>query len=127
MIIFSLMICLFLPVVTGDEIDEPPVLHVDDTADIEKSMGKEIYVDGTILEAFWVRDSVLMLTFRKEREGFIAVSFKKYREELDKAFEGDVAKSLKGVSVRIHGVVEEYNYRPQIVIRDPKQIKLMLK
>ncbi len=114
-----------IPLLPAEESTKPPIIPADETLEIEKQMGKEIYVDGTIREAFWVRGNVLMLTFREEKEGFIAVSFKKHREVLDEAFDGDIAKTLKGKSVRIKGVVEQYNYRPQIVITDPQQIDVM--
>jgi DNA/RNA endonuclease YhcR with UshA esterase domain len=120
-----LLISLLMFPLLGEVTDKPPILDAENTPEIQKAMGKEVYIDGTILEAFWVHGKVLMLTFREEKEGFIAVSFKKHREELDEAFEGDIAKTLKGKSVRIQGVIEEYKYRPQIVIKDPKQIEVI--
>ncbi len=125
-IILTLFLGLFAPILLGSDTDQPPVFHVDNTVEIEKSMGKHIIVDGTIREAFWVRGNVLMLTFREEREGFLAVSFRKYRDDLDEAFDGDIATALEGVSVRIRGVVKQYKDRPQIVISDPKQIEVLL-
>lgn len=123
--IFPLMTLLLVLSVHADE-KELPVLQADNTKAIEASMGKEATVEGKIHAAFWVRDSVLMLTFREEREGFIAVSFKKHREELDAAFGGDITKALRGKTVRIRGKVEEYKYRPQIVIRNPDQIETLM-
>jgi len=121
-----LLLCLLLlPHLHAEEPAKPPVLNADETLEISKAMGKEIYVEGKVHEAFWVRGNVLMLTFREAEEGFIAVSFKKYREVLDEAFEGDITKTLEGKSVRIQGVVEQHKYRPQIVIKDPKQIEIL--
>jgi DNA/RNA endonuclease YhcR with UshA esterase domain len=122
--------CLLLLMLTwlplpGEEVAKPPILDAVNTEEIHKAMGKEVYVDGTIREAFWVHGNVLMLTFREEKEGFIAVSFKQHRKVLDEAFDGDITKALKGKTVRIQGVIEQYKYRPQIVIKDPAQIEVV--
>ncbi|MGA0333057.1 MAG: hypothetical protein ACO3N7_06475 [Kiritimatiellia bacterium] len=102
-----------------------PVLDAGDSALIEKHMGKQVTVEGKILNAFWVRDQVLMLTYREEKEGFIAVSFARHRKSLDDAFGGDVVQALKGKRIQVTGEVTEHQYRPQIVISSPDQVKVV--
>lgn len=103
----------------------PLEFKAEDTSDIWNAMGKEAVVEGTILNAFWVRDNVLMLTFREEKDGFIAVSFAKYREKLDASFNGDITEALKGRTVKISGELAEFNSRPQIVVRSDSQIEIL--
>ncbi len=101
------------------------VLSADDTAAITKAMNTEVTVEGKLHNVFWVNENVLMLTFREQKEGFIAVSFAKYREKLDEAYNGDITTALKGKKVRITGEVTSYNDRPQIVLRSATQIKVV--
>ncbi len=103
----------------------PPVLSANDTEAITKSMGAEITVEGKVLNAFWVRNQVLMITFREEKEGFIAVSFAKHREVLNTAFGGDILAAVKGKNVQVTGKVTEHNYRPQIVIERAEQLRVV--
>lgn len=117
------LLCVAAPLIAEDQA-EPVSVH--DTKTIESNLGKHITAQGKVKEAFWVRGDVLMLTFREEEKGFIAVSFRKHREDLDKAFDGDVAKHLKGKTIRVQGKVEEYRYRPQIVVRKPSQIEIVV-
>lgn len=101
------------------------VFDVDDTAGIEKMVGQEITVTGKVLNSFWVRDNVLMITFREDKQGFLAVSFAKYREKLDQAFDASIAEALKGKKVNLKGKVTSYNTRPQIVIETADQIEIL--
>lgn len=119
-----LLLILGLNLFANDDKAVKP-LSVDDTKAIEAKLGEKITVEGTVQESFWVRGDVLMITFRKEEEGFIAVSFRKHRKVLDEAFEKDVAKHLTGKRIRIRGTVKEYKYRPQIVISDPAQLTVL--
>ncbi len=100
----------------------PNVLSVDDTAAIQAAMGKAITVEGKVHSAFWVRGTVMLITFREEKTGFLAVVLGKNKVALNEAFGGDMAAALKGKTVRITGTVTEHNSRPQIEISTKDQI-----
>ena len=102
--------------------DELPILSVDDTEAILNHMGREVIVEGTVTSAFWVRNQVMLITFREQEEGFLAVAFARNREKLNGAFSGDMAKAVEGRTVRIRGKISEYRSRPQIVVEEPAQL-----
>jgi hypothetical protein len=95
------------------------------TKAITAAMGKTATVSGTVTETFWVRDSVLLVTFQDSRDGFVGVSFTRYRDGLDAAFNGNIVAALKGKTIEITGKIVEYEYRPQIVIENSDQIKIL--
>jgi len=123
---FLCLALLLMPCLAGaQEATTPAVLSVDDTAAIQASMGKTLTVEGTVRDAFWVRGTVMLITFREEKTGFLAVVLGKNKKSLNEAFDGDMAKAVKGKNVRITGTVTEHNSRPQIEIEKAEQVKLM--
>ncbi|MCC5850834.1 MAG: hypothetical protein JJU29_22320 [Verrucomicrobia bacterium] len=115
----------FMSLAPGLRADEVPVLSVDDTEAIVNHMDREVIVEGKVHSAFWVRNQVMLITFREREEGFLAVVFAGNRRKLNEAFGGDMAKALGGKSVRISGTVSEYRSRPQIVIDEPEQLSIL--
>ena len=104
---------------------EATVLSVDDTAAIQAAMGKTITVEGKVQAAFWVKGTILLITFRKEESGFVGVAFGRNKVALNEAFGGDIATAVKGKKVRITGTVSEHNSRPQIVVDKAEQLKVV--
>lgn len=101
------------------------VLDALNTEAVTAAMGKIATVKGTVTEIFWVRDSVLLITYQEAKDGFVAVSFKKHREALDAGFDGDITTALKGKTIQVRGKVVEYQYRPQIVVETADQIEIL--
>lgn len=122
---FAFLLLAAFSIFSGYAEDASTVLSAEDTDAITAALDTEVTVEGKLHNVFWVNDNVLMLTFREQKEGFIAVSFAKYREKLDEAFKGDIVFALKGKTVRITGEVTTYNERPQIVVRSASQIKVL--
>lgn len=106
---------------------EDKIRHVDamDPDQIKAAIGKEVIAEGKVVDAFWVHDSVLRLTFTKGNSGLSVVSYRSHRKALDEAYDGDFAKAVKGKVVRVQGVITMYYYRPQIVLKAPEQIELV--
>lgn len=101
-----------------------PVLSATDDAAIRQRMGERAAVEGVVTNIFWVRNQTLLITFQEQRGGFVGVSFARHRDELNAAFEGDIVQHLRGKKIQITGEISEHEYRPQIVVRSPDQIKL---
>lgn len=104
---------------------EIPVLPAADVDAIVRRMGEETTVEGRVHNIFWVRNQVLMITFREERDGFVAVSFARNRDLLNEAFGGDIVQHLAGKTIQVTGEIAEHNYRPQIVVSSPQQIRIL--
>ncbi|QOV89831.1 ATP-dependent DNA helicase RecG [Humisphaera borealis] len=104
--------------------EEIPVLAVTDVAAIKAAEGKKVTVEGTVQTAAWSKTGkVLNVTFADAGEnGFLAAAFSKYKEALDAAFEGDVAKALTGKKVKVTGTVKMFKDRPEIMIEKPEQV-----
>jgi DNA/RNA endonuclease YhcR with UshA esterase domain len=48
-----------------------------------------------------------------------------HREQMDAAFGGNIAGALTGARVQISGTVTSYRDRPQMIISEPEQIRLI--
>lgn len=132
--VFTFLICA--PFAQAEDDPAPPpapakpqevegVLDALNTEAVTAAMGKIATVKGTVTEIFWVRDSVLLITYQEAKDGFVAVSFKKHREALDAGFDGDITTALKGKTIQVRGKVVEYQYRPQIVVETADQIEIL--
>lgn len=104
--------------------EEPRVFSVDDTEELLAQMGKEAVVEGRVRSSFWVR-GVLLITFREEQEGFVGAAFARNRDTLNEAFDGDIARALRGKNIRMRGTITEHRSRPQIVVENPDQITVL--
>ena len=88
-----------------------------------KYLGKEIIVEGKIVDSFWYsKSNTVFLNFEKPypNQCFTAVIFK---SSLDKFMENPEKYYLKK-TVRIFGKVKEYNGRPEIILETPAQIEI---
>lgn len=113
------------PTAAPEDEEEPILLDATDLQAIREAMEKTVTVEGTVTEVFWVRDSVLLITYQEDRNSYVSVSFARFRAALDKAFDGDIVSALKGKKIQVTGKVEEYQYRPQIVVKTADQIKIL--
>lgn len=118
---------LLLPTLVPGEEKQKEILSLEatDTPGITQAIGQQAKVTGNVMECFWVRDRVLMIIFQEDRNGFVAVSFAKHREALDKALDGDAVTALKGKNIAVTGEITTYNERPQMVISTADQITFL--
>jgi DNA/RNA endonuclease YhcR with UshA esterase domain len=114
--------------------DSPTVINAGDSEALNALMGKdkEATVEGTVSNANWSRSgSIFFINFKEAKTSkFSAVFFKKNKEAIEKAFDGDVPKALKGGKIQVTGKIIQYpkdNGHPEIVIDKPEQIKVIEK
>jgi DNA/RNA endonuclease YhcR with UshA esterase domain len=96
-------------------------------------MGKEAVVSGTVESAKWTKTGkTLQVKFKDAPEDFRVVAYGQNRAELDKAFEGDIAKNLEGKRVEVTGKVRKYPGKveswkkfTEVQVRKPEQIKVV--
>ena len=102
----------------------PSVLQVTDIDGIKAAMNQEATVEGVIDSAAWSSSGKVMVIKFKDTE-FSGAAFSRIKEQLDKAFSGDVAKTLTGAKVRLKGKIGEFKEKPQIVISQTTQITIL--
>ena len=92
--------------------------------DAFRRIGKQVTVCGVVATAKYLKGSGREPTFLNfdetyPRHPFTVVIWGKTRNQFDYAPE-----SLKGESICVRGLIEQYKGKPQIVINSPKQIML---
>lgn len=88
---------------------EPPVvLNATDTEALQTHRGKMAFVTGKVTEAVWSRSGKVMNIRFENAPGFMAVVFERNRKTFDDAFNGDLAKTLTGSTVRLSGKLQAY-------------------
>jgi hypothetical protein len=102
----------------------PRVLQATDTDAIKAAKDTDATVEGVIESAEWSSSGKVMVIRFKGTE-FSAVVFNRIKLKLDKAFSGDVAKTLTGAKVRLKGTIGEFKEKPQIVINQTTQITIL--
>jgi hypothetical protein len=102
----------------------PRVLQATDTDAIKAAKDTDATVEGVIESAEW-SSSGKVLVIRFKGTEFSGAAFSRIREKLDKAFSGDVARTLTGAKVRLKGTIGEYKEKPQIVISQTTQITIL--
>lgn len=109
------------------------VIAASDRAALDKAIGTDVIVEGTISVAEWSRSGKVMnIEFKDSTDGLLAVVFERNRKAMDEAYSGDLANTLKGAKVRLKGVIKPYGGReeskkgrPQIIIDRPTQITIV--
>jgi len=100
----------------------PTVLSTIDGAAILEQKGRTITVKGKIVEAAQGKNGIIYLNFTDDRKGLVAICPTRFSGN----FKGiDVAKAYKGKDVLITGFVEIYRDRPQVVVYEPANIKVV--
>ncbi|HTL27880.1 MAG TPA: hypothetical protein VL282_01605 [Tepidisphaeraceae bacterium] len=102
----------------------PSILQATDMDGIKAAMNTDATVEGVISSAEWSQSGKVMNIKFKDSE-FRAAAFSRIKDQLDKAFNGDVAKTLTGAKVRLKGKIAEFRNNPQIVISQTTQITIL--
>lgn len=100
---------------------------------IEGAMGKQAIVNGTVESTKWTKTGkTLIVMFKDAPDDFRVIAFGKNREELDKAFDGDIAKTLEGKQIEVTGKIRKYpgsveswKKFTEIAVTKPEQIKVV--
>ena len=87
--------------------------------DAPKYIGKTVIVSGKVLNVFVSKTNTTFINFCRDYRScsFSAVIFADNRSQFD-----DLQK-LIGKTVQISGIVNKYQGKPQIVLKDPSQLK----
>ena len=105
---------------------QPTSLDPTDKAAVEAAKGKEVVAEGKIVKAAWSRSGkVMTASFTSGRGGLQVAIFAANKDDMDKAFGGDVAKALDGAQVRVTGEVKDYRGRAEIIVDKPDQLTIV--
>ena len=102
------------------------VIDVKDFAKLKEMIGTTVTVRGKDTEVF-VPQSASVSIFNFDgigRRDFNVVIPKANLEEINKAFDGDVAKTVKDQTITVTGAVADYRGNPQIQLTKPEQLKV---
>jgi len=115
--------------VTQPVTSQPAVVSLSDRKALDANIGKDAIVEGTVSEAAWSASGKVFLIKFKEGETteFQGALFAKLREEMEKAFAGDLSNTFEGAKIRMTGKLQIYREHPEILINDPKQITILAK
>jgi DNA/RNA endonuclease YhcR with UshA esterase domain len=102
----------------------PSIVQASDADAVKAAVNTETTVEGVIESAEWSSSGKVMNAKFKDSD-LRAAAFSRIKEKLDKAFSGDVAKTLTGAKVRIKGKVQEFKGHPEILINDTTQITIL--
>src|SRR5580698_3908714 len=101
---------------TTQPASQPTMLDPTDAAAAKAAEGKTVTVQGKITRAAWSKSGKTMQArFSKDKDSLILVIFARAKDDMDKAFNGDVAAALNGATVSATGEVKDYRGRPEIV------------
>jgi len=105
-----------------------PISAGDDDA-LKANMDKNATVEGTVSRANWSNSgSIFFINFDEAKTTkFTAVFFKDQKEAMEKAFDGDVVKALKGNKIQVTGKIIDYKGKPEMKLEKPEQIKVVAK
>lgn len=106
---------------------ELPRIAASDTAALRAHLGKPAVVSGKITSAqVSSTGRVLRVVFDDTRQsGFNAVIFERNFKIFRDHFGDDLNAALSGKSVELTGVIEEFRGAPQIILGNPRQIKIL--
>jgi DNA/RNA endonuclease YhcR with UshA esterase domain len=102
----------------------PSIVQASDADAVKAAVNTETTVEGVIKSAEWSSSGKVMNAQFKDSD-LRAAAFSRIKEKLDKAFSGDVAKTLTGAKVRIKGKLQEFKGHPEILINDTTQITIL--
>ena len=106
-----------------------PELAANDTAGLRAHFGKHVIVTGTVRTAEMAKSGkVFRIHFDGvPNDGFQVVVFAADFKDVDAAFSGGLAKALPGKTIKVEGLVDEYRGRPESIIRNAKQVRIVEK
>lgn len=108
---------------------QPVLVSLSDSKAIDANVGKQVAVEGLVSDAQWSASGrVFFIKFKEgEETQFQGALFVKYRDVMEKAFNGDLSNAFEGARIRIEGKLQIYREHPEILIDDPRQITILVK
>ena len=108
---------------------QPSLIIAGDKQALDAAIGNDVIVEGTISEAKWSPSGrVFLIKFQEgDSSGFQGAIFSKYKDVMEKAFNGDLSTALEGAKVQVHGKLQTYRDHPEILIDKPEQIVILMK
>lgn len=110
-------------------------VHVDATSkeQIEAAVDHDVVLTGTVESASWSKSGkTLTVKFQGAPKTFRVVAYLPQKEELDKGFDGDIAKALADQKVEVTGkmqkypgAVEAWKKLIEIRVKQPEQVKII--
>jgi len=113
--------------------DEPSaILKTDDKAALTAAIDKTVTVEGKVASASWSKSGKVMNVKFEGEPNFVVAVFQKNKDKLDTAFNGDLAKTLTGATIRINGKLAKYGGRDeayadatQLILSMPTQLTIV--
>ncbi|MGN6371352.1 MAG: hypothetical protein ACTHN5_24115 [Phycisphaerae bacterium] len=105
---------------------QPAAFLATDKDALTKAAGAAASVTGTVSRTNWYNDEILFINFKDTQRGdFTVIARQENRTALDKAFDGDIAKTLDGKKITVTGTIVLYRGHPEIIVTKPDQITLL--
>ena len=97
-------------------------MEIVDACGTKNYLGEEIIIQGKIASAYCSKTNTVFLNFGSvyPKQCFVAVIFNSYHDKFVKNPE----KYYADKTVRIKGKISEYKGKPQIILKNPKQIEI---
>ena len=108
---------------TDSASDDPPAPRPDDVVswqDAGKHIGRKVTVEGSIVGGNDI-GAILFLNFSRNRGDFYCVIFKSDKNK----FPDEPHRHYRGKKVRVTGTINKHKGKPQMILRDPKQIQVV--
>ena len=108
---------------------QPSLIIAGDKQALDAAIGNDVIVEGTVSDAKWSPSGrVFLIKFpESDSSGFQGAIFSKYKDVMEKAFNGDLSTALEGAKVQVHGKLQTYRDHPEILIDKPEQIVILMK
>ena len=108
---------------------QPSLIIAGDKQALDAAIGNDVIVEGTISDAKWSPSGrVFLIKFQEgDSSEFQGAIFSKYKDIMEKAFNGDLSTALEGAKVQVHGKLQTYRDHPEILIDKPEQIVILMK
>lgn len=102
-------------------------LSADDVAGLKSHVGKWVTVTGTVSRAELSQSKkVFRIAFKEAgTSGFNSVVFDRNLRAFEAELGADLSAALNGKAVEVTGKLEEYREKPQVVLREPGQLKVV--
>jgi hypothetical protein len=128
-IVLCLMVCGSLTRADDKPTTRPSsaVLHPGDKDALAAAADKDVVIEGKIDNASWSSSGkVMKATFEGGADSKLSVIiFSTNKDKFDKAFSGDVSKTLTGAKVRLRGHLKDYKGAPELVLDNVDQITIV--
>jgi hypothetical protein len=91
---------------------------------VQHAIGSRVTLEGTIEKAAWSSSGKVLKATFKGNDKLTLVAFQSKKDDLDKAFNGDVAGAMTGSKVQVSGLLKQFKGSPEMVIDDAKQLTI---